>query len=268
MDPYLAELVGTFVLISLGCGVNAGVTLTGSYVKESGWLVIALGWGLAVTLAIFAVGNFSGAHINPAVTLGLAAVGEFPWEQVPGYILAQMLGAIIGATMVWIHYLPHWAKTEDQAAKLGVFSTGPAIPARFSNMISEISGTFILLFGIMFIGANEFTDGLNPIVVGSLIVAIGVSLGGTTGYAINPARDLGPRIAHAILPIAGKGSNNWKYASIPVLGPIIGGVWGTLAYKFIFGLEYATLFTIWTVIVFVFIILSIQEQKKQNAQNS
>lgn len=262
MNPYLAEIIGTFVLISLGCGVNAGVTLKKSHAHESGWLVIAIGWGLAVTLAIYAVGSFSGAHINPAVTVGLAVAGEFPWSDVPGYIFAQLLGAFLGATIVWVHYMPHWKGTEDQSSKLGVFATGPAIAARFSNLMSEISGTFILLFGLMFIGANEFTDGLNPLVVGGLIVAIGVSLGGTTGYAINPARDLGPRLAHFFLPIAGKGPSNWSYASIPILGPLLGGVWGALTYKFLFEQAFMIPFIIVSVIVFVFILLSYQESKK------
>lgn len=262
MNPYLAETIGTFVLISFGCGVNAGVTLHRSHAQGSGWLVIALGWGLAVTLAIYAVGSFSGAHINPAVTVGLAAVGEFPWQDVPGYLFAQLIGAFLGATIVWIHYMPHWKATEDQSGKLGVFATGPAIPARFSNLISEISGTFILLFALLFIGANQFTEGLNPLVVGGLIVAIGVSMGGTTGYAINPARDLGPRLAHFLLPIAGKGSSNWSYATIPILGPLLGGVWGALTYKFLFHQQLLLPFVIISVIVFVFILLSYQEAKK------
>lgn len=262
MNPYLAEIIGTFVLISLGCGVNAGVTLNKSHANSSGWLVIAIGWGLAVTLAIYAVGSFSGAHINPAVTVGLAVAGEFPWADVPGYVLAQLLGAFLGAIIVWIHYMPHWKATEDQSSKLGVFATGPAIAARFSNLVSEISGTFILLFSLMFIGANQFTEGLNPLVVGGLIVAIGISLGGTTGYAINPARDLGPRLAHFFLPIAGKGSSDWTYASIPIIGPLLGGVWGALTYKFLFQQALMIPFAIVSVIVFVFILLSYQESKK------
>lgn len=167
--------------------------------------------------------GISGAHLNPAVTLGLAFVGDFPWKEVPSYILGQMIGAFLGAVLVFLHYLPHWKETEDQGAKLGVFSTGPAIPNTFANLFSETLGTFVLVLGLLAIGANKFTDGLNPLVVGFLIVAIGISLGGTTGYAINPARDLGPRIAHFVLPIAGKGSSNWKYAWIPVLGPALGG---------------------------------------------
>ncbi len=242
MNVYIAEFFGTAILCLLGCGVNAGVSLNQSYAKNSGWLVIGFGWGLAVTMAIYAVGRISGAHINPAVTLGLMASGDFPVEKAFGYLSAQFLGGVVGASLVWIHYLPHWKKTEDPAVKLGVFSTGPAIANNPSNLISEIIGTSVLLFVIMLIGANEYAKGFNPIAVGALIVAIGLSLGGTTGYAINPARDLGPRIAHAILPVAGKGSSNWKYAWIPVLGPILGGIQGTLLYDAFFRSNYSIWF--------------------------
>ncbi len=234
MTPFWAELVGTMILIVFGAGVCAGANLTKSYAKDAGWIVITLAWGLGVTLGVFAVGGISGAHLNPAVTFGLAFSGDFAWADVPGYILAQMIGAIIGATIIYLQYLPHWKATEDPGTKLGVFATGPAIPHTFSNLLSEIIGTFILLLGLQFIGANEFTEGLNPIAVGLLIVAIGMALGGTTGYAINPARDLGPRIAHAILPIAGKGPSNWGYAWIPVVGPILGGSLGALFHKAVF----------------------------------
>lgn len=229
-----AEFLGTLILILLGCGVNAGATLKNSYSQGAGWIVISIAWGLAVTFAIYAVGSISGAHINPAVTLALAAGGEFAWAEVPWYIAGQMGGAIVGATLVWLHYLPHWKATEDPAAKLGVFSTSPAMPSRWANVLSEVLGTFALLFGLLAIGANKFTEGLNPAIVGLLIVVIGMSMGGTTGYAINPARDLGPRIAHFILPIAGKGDSNWRYAWVPVVGPIFGGVYGTLVFQLIF----------------------------------
>jgi glycerol uptake facilitator protein len=185
-----------------------------------------MGWGLAVAFAVYAVGSISGAHINPAVTIGLASIGAFPWSDVPMYVTAQMIGAFLGAVVVWLHYLPHWKATEDAGLKLAVFSTGPAIRHTPANLISEIIGTAVLVFGILAIGANEFTEGLNPLIIGFFIVAIGLSLGGTTGYAINPARDLGPRIAHFVLPIAGKGSSDWKYSWIPVIGPVIGGVLG------------------------------------------
>ena len=236
MTPFVAEIIGTMLLIIFGGGVVAGVVLKKSKAENSDWIVITVGWGLAVALAVYATGNFSGAHLNPAVTIGLASIGQFPWADVPGYIIAQFIGAIIGAAVVWLHYLPHWEATDDQAAKLAVFSTGPAIRHTFGNLMSEIIGTFILVLGILAIGANQLADGLNPLLVGLLIVAIGVSLGGTTGYAINPARDLGPRIAHAILPIAGKGSSDWSYAWIPVVGPIIGGVLGALFYAKVFGI--------------------------------
>ena len=190
----------------------------------------AFGWGLAVMVAVYSVGQISGAHINPAVTIGLAVAGEFDWGNVPTYIAGQMIGAIIGATLVYLQYLPHWKVTEDPATKLGVFSTAPAVKSTPANLLSEIIGTAVLVLGLLAIGANSFADGLNPLIVGLLITSIGVSLGGTTGYAINPARDLGPRIAHALLPIAGKGDSDWGYSWIPVLGPILGGALGAVIY--------------------------------------
>ncbi len=234
MNNYLAEFFGTLMLVLLGDGVVAGVILKGSKSENAGWLTIVIGWGLAVTLAIYAVGNFSGAHLNPAVTLSFAMKGDFPWSYVAGYIGAQMAGAFLGAVIVWLHYLPHWKRTEDTSAKLAVFCTAPAIRNTLTNLISEIIATAILVLGLLFIGTNEFTRGLNPIVVGLLIMAIGLSLGGPTGFAINPARDLGPRLAHAILPIHGKGSSDWSYAWIPVVGPLIGGCVGVLIFNFFF----------------------------------
>ncbi|MEN1967457.1 MIP/aquaporin family protein [Lentibacillus sp. N15] len=268
MTEFLAELIGTMILIILGGGVVGGVVLKGSKAEGSDWIVVTVGWGLAVTMGVYAVGNFTGAHINPAVTLGFAAAGEFPWAKVPMYISAQMIGAIIGACIVFLNYLPHWKETEDQAAKLGVFSTDPAIRSFFSNLVSEIIGTFVLVMGLMFIGANEITEGLNPLIVGSLILAIGVSLGGTTGYAINPARDLGPRIAHAILPIPGKGGSDWKYAWIPVVGPIIGGVYGAVFYNAIFLSNFSVLFWVGSVVVLVILIgAAANELNKGKATN-
>lgn len=234
MTAFFGELVGTMILIVFGAGVVGGVVLKKSKAEGSGWIVITAGWGLAVTMGVYAVGNFSGAHLNPAVTIGMASIGEFPWADVPGYILAQMIGAIIGAVIIYFQYLPHWQETKDKGAKLGVFATAPAIRHPLSNLTSEIIGTFILLLGLLMIGANEFTEGLNPLIVGALIMAIGLSLGGTTGYAINPARDLGPRIAHFILPIRGKGSSDWSYAWVPIVGPIIGGAFGALFYQQVF----------------------------------
>ncbi|WP_068673033.1 MIP/aquaporin family protein [Oceanobacillus sp. Castelsardo] len=254
MSEFLAELIGTMILIIFGGGVVGGVVLKKTKAENSGWVVITIGWGLAVTMGVYAVGSFTGAHINPAVTLGFAAAGEFPWAKVPLYITAQLIGAFIGAVIVFLNYLPHWKETKDKGAKLGVFATDPAIRSPLSNLVSEIIGTFVLLMGLMFIGANEFTEGLNPIIVGALIVAIGMSLGGTTGYAINPARDLGPRIAHAVLPIPRKGKSNWGYAWIPIIGPIIGGVYGALFYNAIFLAKFSVMFWILSgMIILIFI---------------
>lgn len=233
MSPYFGEFLGTFLLILLGDGVVAGILLKHSKAENAGWLAISIGWGLSVSMAIYAVGQFSGAHINPAVTIGLATAGDFPWNQVPGYCLAQLAGAFAGAVVVWLHYLPHWSKTEDAALKLAVFCTGPAIRSGWSNVTSEVVATTVLVLGVLFIGANKFTDGLNPLVVGGLVTTIGIALGGTTGFAINPARDLGPRLAHAFLPIHGKGSSDWSYAWVPVVGPIIGAVLGASLYLII-----------------------------------
>ncbi|MGV3487561.1 MAG: MIP/aquaporin family protein [Tuberibacillus sp.] len=267
MSAFLGEVVGTMILIILGGGVCAGVSLKKSIAENSGWIVITMGWGLAVAVGAYAVGQFSGAHLNPALTLGLAVTGDFPWDKVPTYILGQFIGAFLGAVVVYLHYLPHWRETKDPGKKLGVFSTGPAIPQTFANLLSEIIGTFILVMSIEAIGANKFTDGLNPLVVGFLIVAIGLSLGGTTGYAINPARDLGPRIAHALLPIPGKGSSNWGYAWIPVVGPILGGMFGALFYKAAFKGDVTTAFYVVSVILVVVIIAAFVGDRKQGTQS-
>ncbi|MFE4895546.1 MIP/aquaporin family protein [Peribacillus butanolivorans] len=266
MTPFWGEVVGTMILILFGAGIGAGSSLKGSYAKDAGWIVITIAWGLAVTMGVFAVGSISGAHLNPAVTVALAINGDFPWADVPGYIVAQMIGAIIGATLVFLHYLPHWKATEDPGTKLGVFATSPAIPHTFSNLLSEMIGTFILVLGLLFIGAGKFTDGLNPFAVGLLIVVIGMSLGGTTGYAINPARDLGPRIAHFLLPIPGKGNSNWGYAWIPVVGPIVGGALGAVFYKAVFLGELTTVF--WTVLgaSLIILVLAYTFGKKQSRE--
>ena len=266
MSNFLAEIVGTCILIVLGCGINAGNTLKLSYSKGSGWTFICLGWGLSVALAVYAVGQYSGAHLNPAVTIGLAAAGEgdVSWAEAPSYILAQMIGAIIGAIIVWAHYLPHWSKTESPAEKLGVFSTGPSISMRWSNLLSEVIGTMILILGLLFIGANKFTEGLNPLVVGLLITTIGMAQGGTTGFAINPARDLGPRIAHFILPIPGKGDSNWSYAPIPVVGPIIGGVIGAGLYVGLFNANLGLLFIASVVLLIGLMVLAYFEQSEDS----
>jgi len=255
MSAFVGEIIGTMILILFGCGVGAGLSLKKSFSNGGGWIVTTLAWGLAVTLGVFAVGNISGAHLNPAVTVSLAIIGDFSWGDVPLYILAQMIGAIIGATLVWLNYLPHWKATNDAGTKLGVFSTSPAIPHTFSNFLSEMIGTFALILGLLFIGANQFTEGLNPMAVGLLIVAIGMSLGGSTGYAINPARDLGPRIAHFLLPIAGKGSSNWKYAWVPVIGPLTGGAVAAVFYKMVFIGESETIY--WVVLGVAVVILAL-----------
>jgi len=238
MSPFLAEVVGTMLLIILGDGVVANVVLNRTRGHNSGWIVITTGWAFGVTVAVYAVGTFSGAHLNPAVTIGLASIGKFAWGLVPAYIAAQMLGAFLGAAIVWLAYLPHWKETPDPAAKLAVFCTGPAIRNPLSNVITEVIGTAVLVLGVLAVLTPKnlnpdygWNVGLGPALVGVIVWAIGLSLGGPTGYAINPARDLGPRIAHAVLPIAGKGGSDWSYAWIPVVGPIIGGVIAALIYK-------------------------------------
>jgi glycerol uptake facilitator protein len=227
-----AEIIGTAILILLGDGVVAAVLLAQSKAQNSGWIVIAFGWGMGVAMAVYAIGQFSGAHLNPAVTLGFAFMGNTDWSDVPKYLAGEFVGAFIGATLVWAAYSNHWRPTEDPGLKLAVFCTAPAIRNTVSNIITEIIGTFLLVFGVLAIVANEApgTSGLTPLLVGLLVFAIGLSLGGPTGYAINPARDLGPRIMHAILPIPGKGPSDWGYAWIPVIAPIIGGVLGGLAF--------------------------------------
>ena len=232
MSIFGAEVIGTAILILLGNGVVAGVLLNQSKAQNSGWIVITFGWGIGVMAGAYAVGQFSGAHLNPAVTLGFAFQGSTEWGDVPEYLAGEFVGAFIGATLVWLAYLNHWAATEDPGLKLACYSTAPAIRNPAANLITEIIGTFMLVFGILAIIANEATgvSGLNALLVGLLVFGIGLSLGGPTGYAINPARDLGPRIIHAILPIAGKGPSDWGYSWVPVVGPIIGGVLGALAY--------------------------------------
>ncbi|PYE87171.1 MIP/aquaporin family protein [Phyllobacterium leguminum] len=240
ISPFLGELLGTMVLVLLGDGVVAGVLLAQSKAFNAGWITITAGWGLAVLAGVFtamAAGS-ADAHINPAVTLGFA-FSSGDWSKVATYLPAQFIGAFIGAVLVWLHYLPHWAKTQDTGAKLGVFCTAPAIRNPPANFISEVIATFVLLFVIAAIasklvgGVGGIPAGVGPYMVGMLVWAIGMSLGGTTGYAINPARDLGPRIAHAVLPIAGKGGSDWGYAWIPVVGPIVGALIAGLAIRII-----------------------------------
>lgn len=238
MSPYLAEFLGTMILILLGDGVVANVVLKQTKGNNSGWIVITAGWAFAVAIAVYCVGTFSGAHLNPAVTLGLAAIGKFEAAKVAPYLAAQMAGAFAGAALVWLAYLPHWPLTEEKGGKLAVFCTGPAVRDLPKNLLTEIIGTTLLVLGVLAIGTKtnlkpEFgwDSGFGPALVGVLVWAIGLSLGGPTGYAINPARDLGPRLAHALLPIAGKGDSDWGYAWVPVLGPILGGVAGAMIYQ-------------------------------------
>lgn len=262
MSVYLAEFVGTMLLIVLGGGVVAGVLLKDSKAEGAGWLVITMAWGLAVSFAIYAVGGVSGAHINPAVTLSLAFIGDFEWAQVPGYVISQVLGAFVGAAIVWLHFLPHWKKTEDKEAKLAIFATGPAVRSYAANFISEMIATAILIMGLLFIGTNEFSEGLNPLVVGGLILAIGLSLGSTTGYAINPARDLGPRLAHFLLPIRGKGGSDWAYAWVPIMAPILGGFLGASVYKMIFEQQVKTSYILVVVAAVIAVVAAIIEDRK------
>lgn len=234
MSPFLAELIGTAILITLGAGVVANVVLSKTYGNNSGLIVIAFGWAIGVFTGVYASAAASGAHLNPAVTIGLAVEGSFDWDKVPSYILAQMIGAMTGAFVAWLAYKKHFDATEDGNAKLGVFCTAPAIPNPLYNVITEIVGTFVLVLGALLMAKPEMKLGaLDALPIALLVLGIGVSLGGPTGYAINPARDLGPRIMHAILPIKNKRDSNWGYAWVPVVGPVIGGILAGLVFKFI-----------------------------------
>lgn len=225
MTPFIAEILGTALLLYLGNGTVANVVLSKTKGNSSGWIVITVGWGLAVFVGVFSVAAISGAHINPAVTLGLAAAGKFSWSMVPLYMMAQFIGGALGAFLVWLHYRPHFSKTEDSDLKLAVFCTAPAIRETASNLISEILGTFVLVFCVLLLAAPEVGLGaLDALPVALLVLVIGIALGGTTGYAINPARDLSPRLMHALLPVAGKRDSDWSYSWIPVVGPFIGGL--------------------------------------------
>jgi glycerol uptake facilitator protein len=240
MDAFTAEIIGTFLLILLGNGVVANVILNKTKGNNSGWIVITFGWGMAVFIAVLVAQDFSGAHLNPAVTIGLASSGKFAWSEVPLYILAQMIGAFLGATLVWLTYKDHYAETPDQGTKLATFCTASQIRNTFSNLLSEAVGTFVLVFAVLYMvgpnfapADNEVPAGLGSLgalPVGLLVFSIGMSLGGTTGYAINPARDLGPRIMHAILPVHQKGGSQWDYAWIPVLGPVVGALIAALLF--------------------------------------
>ena len=234
MHAFWGELLGTMTLILLGNGVVANVSLKGSYGENSGWIVITTGWGLAVICAVLvALAVGSHAHLNPAVTIGVAVYTR-DWSTVGVYVIGQLVGAMLGATLVWLHYLPHWSRTADPAGKRACFCTSPAVRHLPSNLLSEVIGTFVLVFVAAAISSdnlspNGLAPGFGPFLVGLLVWGIGLSLGGPTGYAINPARDFGPRLTHALLPIAGKGSSGWDYAAIPIVGPILGAVLAGLA---------------------------------------
>ncbi len=232
MTPFIAELIGTAFLITIGCGVVANVILEKTKGHGGGWISITAAWAFGVFIGVVVAGPYSGAHINPAVTISLAVAGSFEWTEVPSYILAQLLGAMIGATLVWLVYKDHFDITKDKNLKLAVFSTAPAIRNYGSNLFSEVLGTFVLIFTILFFTDASMTTSQEIIGLGSLgalpvsllVWAIGLALGGTTGYAINPARDLGPRLIHAIMPIKDKGDSDWRYSWVPILGPLFGGI--------------------------------------------
>jgi glycerol uptake facilitator protein len=238
MNPFVAELLGTLILIVFGNGVVANVVLNKTKGHGSGWIVISFGWGMAVFVAVFCVKGFSGAHLNPAVTIGLAAAGKFPWANVPAYLAGQMVGALAGAVLVFLFYREHFDITDDPEAKRACFCTAPNIRNHTSALFCEVVGTFFLLLPVLLMVEPKFATTLDPdkiglgalgaLPVGLLVFAIGLSLGGTTGYAINPARDLGPRLAHALLPIPKKADNDWGYAWVPVSGPLIGGLLAAL----------------------------------------
>jgi len=239
MSEFIAELIGTMFLILLGTGVVANVVLKGTKGNSGGWMVITTGWALAVFVGVVIAGPYSGAHLNPAVTLALAISGKFAWSKVGLYVLAQILGSILGAVLMWLVYKDHFNTTTDPDSQLAVFSTAPAIRNATFNLLSEIIGTFVLIFVIFYFTNAEMGDqsrapiglgSLGALPVAFLVWAIGLSLGGTTGYAINPARDFGPRIAHALLPIKDKGHSNWKYAWIPIVGPFIGAIIAAVLY--------------------------------------
>ena len=239
MSPFLAELIGTALLLLLGNGVVANVVLRGTKGHGSGWIVITWGWGMAVFVAVFCVAVYSGAHINPAVTVGLAVADKFAWADVPLYLAAQFIGAALGAFLVWVMYRDHFEATEDPDAQLAVFCTAPAIRNYGANVLSEVLGTFVLVFGVLYLAAPNVAGpegsvgglgALDALPVGLLVLAIGLTLGGTTGYAINPARDLSPRAVHAAVPITGKRDSDWSYAWVPVVGPLVGGLLAGGAY--------------------------------------
>ncbi len=241
MNTFIAELIGTAMLILLGNGVVANVVLNQTKGKDSGWIVITFGWAIAVFVPVFMVGAYSGAHINPAITVAFLVNNSITWSEAGIYFSGQFLGGMLGAFLVWLHYKPHVEVTEDQGAKRAIFCTDPAIRNTFQNFISEVIGTFVLVFAVLFItgatvdGKPASLGALDALPVALVVLGIGLSLGGTTGYAINPARDLAPRIMHAILPISKKGSSDWGYAWIPVIGPVVGGAVASILHGVVMG---------------------------------
>lgn len=239
MTIYIFEFIGTAMLILIGNGVVANLVLKETKGPDLGWIGICLAWGIAVFIGVFISADASGAHLNPAVTIGLATAGKFTWQLVPGYIGAQVLGAMLGSLLVWLTYKKQYEQTEDKASILGTFCTAPAIRNPFWNVVSEAIGTFALVFGVFFIAGGSFGDeaislgSLDALPVALLVIGIGFGLGGPTGYAINPARDFGPRLLHAILPLKNKGASDWNYAWVPILGPIIGAVLAALVFTLI-----------------------------------
>lgn len=232
MSIFFSELIGTALLILLGNGVVANVVLNKTKGNSGGWIVITFGWAIAVFVGVFVAAKTSGAHLNPAVSIALAYLGKIGMDTLPVYFAGQMLGAMTGAFLVWLTYRQHFIATEDTGAKLACYSTGPAIRNTFQNLVSEIIGTFVLIFGVLYIAAPSSTLGaLDALPVALLVLGIGLSLGGTTGYAINPARDLGPRIMHAMLPMGKKDNSDWRYSWIPVVGPVIGALLAAMVYS-------------------------------------
>ena len=231
MSPFLAELIGTALLLTLGCGVVANVLLTNTKGNNSGWIVITFGWAIGVYTGVMVSANYSGAHLNPAVTLALAAAGKFAPAKIASYLLAQLIGAMIGAFLVWISYRKHFNVTHDAGAVQAVFCTSPNIRSYLDNLLTEIVGTFILALAVLYMAAPDVGLGaLNALPVALVVLGLGLSLGGPTGYAINPARDLGPRIVHALLPLKSKAGFDLKYAWIPIVGPILGGLLAAAVY--------------------------------------
>lgn len=263
MNVYLAEFIGVSMLIFFGCGVLAGNSLKTSGSYKAGNVAINIAWGCTVAMIVFCLGDISGAHINPAITIMNAILGEFEWSLVPGYIIAQIAGGVFGGFLVYLQFINHWEKTDDEKTKLTIFATAPSIKNNVANLFSEYIVTFFLAFCILGMGKNSFADGVNPLATGCLIFLVGTSFGGVTGAALNPARDLGPRIAHYILPIKGKGKSDFSYAWVPIVGPILGATTSGLVHKALYDgvVDYRLFLTIFVTIV-VFANVYMLDKKK------